>query len=66
MEAQQTMNQQQKNYRQPKPRGGLDILNPYKPSVLFVRHRQTVQTQIRRRNTLRLLRVSTVCLQNVQ
>ena len=42
-------------------------INPYKPSVLsfFVGHRQTVQTQIRRQITWRLIRVSTVCLQNV-
>ena len=39
--------------------------NPYKPSVLFVRHRQTVQTQTRRRTTQRLIRASTVCFQNV-
>ena len=25
------------------------MLNPYKPSVLFVGHRQTVQIQVRRR-----------------
>ena len=41
------------------------MLYPYKPSVLFVRHRQTVQTQIRRRRTQRLIRVFTVCLQNI-
>ena len=43
----------------------LAYLNPYKPIVLLVGHRQTVQTQIRRRRTRRLIRVSTVCLQNV-
>ena len=37
----------------------------FKPSVLFVGHRQTVQTQIRRRILRRLIRVSTVCSQNV-
>ena len=41
------------------------VLNPYKPRVLFVGHRQTVQTQIRRRRTPRLIRVYIVCLQNV-
>ena len=41
------------------------ILNviPFKPSVLFVGHRQTVQTQIRHQRTRRLIRVSTICLQ---
>ena len=39
--------------------------NPYKPDVIFVGLRQTVQTQIRRSTTLRLIRISTVCLQNV-
>ena len=38
-------------------------LNPFKPSVLFVGHRQTAQTQIRRHITWRLIRVSTVCKQ---
>ena len=37
--------------------------NPYKPSVPFWGHRQTVQTEIRRRGTRRLIRVFTVCLQ---
>ena len=36
-------------------------LNPNKPSILFVGHRETVQTQIRRRRMGRLIRVSTVC-----
>ena len=36
-------------------------LNPYKPSVLYMGHRKTVQTQIRRRRMERLIRVSTVC-----
>ena len=40
-------------------------VNPYKPSILFVGQRQTMQTQIRRRILRRLIRVSTVCLQNV-
>ena len=52
-----------------KPLVTLDIaftlLNTYKPSVLFVGHRQTAQTQIRRRRTRRLIGVSTVSLQNV-
>ena len=40
-------------------------INPYKPPiVLFVGHVQTVETQIRRSRTLRLISVSTVCLQN--
>ena len=39
-------------------------IKPYKPSVLFVGHVQTVQTQIRCRSTLRLISVSTVCLHN--
>ena len=42
-----------------------EIFNPYKPSVIFVGHRQTVQTQFRRRRTQHLIRVSTVCLQTV-
>ena len=42
-----------------------DLLYPYKPSVLFVGHGQTVQTQIRHRIMRCLIRVSTVCLQNV-
>ena len=36
-------------------------LNPHKPSVLYMGHRKTVQTQIRRRRMGRLIRVSTVC-----
>ena len=40
---------------------GKSITNPCKLSVLFVGH---VQTQIRRSRTLRLIRVSTVCLDN--
>ena len=39
--------------------------NPYKPSVLFVGHRKTAQTQIRRCRTQRLIRIFTVCSQNV-
>ena len=42
------------------------LLNPLEPSVLFVGHRQTVQTQIRRHRMRRLIRVSTVCLQIIQ
>ena len=41
------------------------FINPYKPGVNFVRHRQIMQTQIGRRIMWRLIRVSTVCLQNV-
>ena len=41
------------------------VINPYKPNVLFVGHRETVQIQIRRHRTHRLIRVSTVCAQNV-
>ena len=37
-------------------------INPYKPSVPFLGHRQTVHTQIRRRRTRHLIRVFTVCL----
>ena len=41
------------------------LLNPYKPSVLFVGHRQTVQNQMRRRKMRCLIRfLSTICLQN--
>ena len=40
-------------------------INPTKPSDLFVGHRQTVQTKIRRRRMRRLIRVSTVCLQKI-
>ena len=40
-------------------------INPYKPNLLFVGHRQIVQTQIRRRSTRHLIRVSGVYLQNV-
>ena len=36
-----------------------------KPSVLFVGHKRTVQTQIRRRSTQHLISVSTVCIQNI-
>ena len=39
-------------------------VNPYKHSVLFVGQWQTVQTKIRRRRTRRLIRVSTIYLQN--
>ena len=38
------------------------IFNPYMPSVLFVGHRQIVQTQIRCHRMWRLIRVSTVFL----
>ena len=40
-------------------------INQFKPSVLFVGHMQIVDTQTRRRTIPRLIRVSTVCLQNV-
>ena len=40
-------------------------INQFKPSVLFVGHVQTVDTQTRRRTMRRLIRVSTVCFQNV-
>ena len=36
-----------------------------KPGVIFVGHRQTMQTQIRRHRTRRLTRVSIVSLHNV-
>ena len=39
--------------------------NPYKPSVLFMGHWQTVQTQIRHRIMRCLIWIFTVCLQNV-
>ena len=39
--------------------------SPYKPSVLFMGHRHTVQTQIRHRIMWCLIRIFTVCLQNV-
>ena len=39
--------------------------NPYKSSVLFAGHKQTVQTQIRHYKTRRLIRVYNACLQNV-
>ena len=38
-------------------------LNPCKPSVPFLGHRQKVQTQIRRRRTQCLIRAFTVCYQ---
>ena len=38
--------------------------NPYKPSVLFVGCNSIAQTQIRLRRMRRLIRVSTICLQN--
>ena len=37
-------------------------VNPYKPSVLFVGHSQTVQTQTRHRRKQSLIKVSTICL----
>ena len=38
---------------------------PFRPSVLFVGHVQTVQTASRRSILLRLISVSTVCFQNL-
>ena len=39
---------------------------PYnKPSLLFMGHKQTVQTKIRYHSLWHLIRVFTVCLQNV-
>ena len=40
-------------------------VNSFKSSVLFVGHRQRVETQTRRRRVRRLIRVLTVCLHNV-
>ena len=40
----------------------LELIFPYKPSVLFVGHRQTVQTMIRRRRTRRLSDQGLYCL----
>ena len=40
------------------------LINPYKPGVPFLRHRQTVQTQIRCRRTRRLIRVYTITHRN--
>ena len=40
------------------------MFNPYMPSVLFVGHRQILQTQIIRHKLWRLIRGSTVCLYN--
>ena len=37
------------------------LINPYKPSVLFVGHRQTMQNQNRRRRTRHLIKFSTIC-----
>ena len=37
------------------------LFNPYKPSILFMGHRQTLQNQIRCPRTWRLIRFSTVC-----
>ena len=37
--------------------------NPHKPSVPFLGHRQTVQTQTRRHRMWRLIRVFTICYQ---
>ena len=40
-------------------------INQFNPSVLFVGHVQTMDTQTRRRTMRRLIRISTVCLLNV-
>ena len=40
-------------------------VNPYKPSIPFVGHSQTVQTKITYHIMRRLIRISAVCLQNV-
>ena len=40
-------------------------LNPFKHSVIFMGHRQTVQNQIRHRRRLCLIRLCTVYLENV-
>ena len=42
-----------------------NAINPHKPNILFVGHRKTVQSKIRPSRTRYLIRVSTVCLQNV-
>ena len=39
-------------------------INTCKPSILFMGHRQTVQTQIRRHIMWCLIRIFTICLQN--
>ena len=44
---------------------GSYILNPYMPSVNFMGHRQTVQTQIRNHRIWCLIRIFTICLQKV-
>ena len=44
---------------------GAKWISPFRPSVLFVGHKRTVQTQIRHHRTRRLIRVSTLCLHNV-
>ena len=41
------------------------VFNPYMPSVLLVGHMQTIQTQIRRSRTQRMIWVSTVCVHNI-
>ena len=41
-------------------------ISPYKTSLFFVVHRQTVQIQIRCNRMQGLMKFSTVCLQNVQ
>ena len=42
-----------------------EFIHPYKPRVLFVGHRQTVQTQIRCCRMCHMIRFSNVCLQNI-
>ena len=41
------------------------FINPYMTSALFVGHRQTLHTMIRRRRARRLIRVSIVCLHSI-
>ena len=42
-----------------------NYIKPYVPSVLEMGHRETEQTQIRRRRTQRLIRNYIVCLQEI-
>ena len=41
------------------------LLNPYKPSIHFIGHQQTVQNQIRCHRMQPLIRISTISLQHV-
>ena len=40
-------------------------VNPFKPSILFMGHWQTVENQIRCHRTQHLIRLSSICLQKV-